>query len=77
MNIADLMPDRWVEVSYMRYRRLKDRFMRENKLVRDMDDCIGCQCYRIRMDDEWIYRYCVFNKCIKQYPHRVDNEEFT
>lgn len=82
MNYLELLPDEWLEACEYRsnkYRVKSLQMLRSKKAVFDM--CNGCPAFRIRLIDvyghEFVLTSCIFvNKCIKQYPHRVDNKEF-
>ena len=82
MSYLELLPDKWWEMSEYRSKKYKNeslQMLRSRKAVFDM--CDGCPGFRMRVIAVYGYEYvitsCLFvNKCIKQYPHRVDKKEF-
>jgi hypothetical protein len=82
MNHLDLLPDNWAAASDFRSNKYRTQSLKELRSKKDsFEFCNGCDAFRIRLIDVYGYEFvmtsCVFiNKCIKQYPHRVDNEEF-
>ena len=83
MKVEDLLPEGWVEASKYRYRKYQTdslKILRSKKAL--FDYCEGCPGFRVMFLDvygsERILTSCVFfDKCIKQYPHKVDIREFT
>jgi len=82
MNYLDILPDNWEAASDYRSNKYKNQSLKELRGKKDgFVFCNGCDAFRIRIIDVYGYEFvmtsCVFiTKCIKQYPHRVDNEEF-
>jgi hypothetical protein len=77
-----ILPDKWSMVVAYRSRKfglesLKN--LRAKKMM--LETCEECPALRTEFIMGGIYDYvffrCIFyNKCIKQYPHRIDNKEF-
>ena len=82
MSYLDYLPDKWKEASDYRSNKYKNKSLQSLRTKRDgFEFCNNCPTLRIRVIDVYEYEYvltsCIFiNKCIKQYPHRVDNKEF-
>ena len=82
MNIGELLPDKWEEVSLhwqKKHYHESLRNLRSKKTV--FESCMGCPAFRVKTISvyglEYVLISCVFfDKCIKQYPLKVDNEEF-
>lgn len=75
MKTYDVLPEKWVDVVYYRYRKLRDETLKKGEKDRD-NICIGCPGMRAYMTADYIYEICIMDKCIKQYPHMIDNKEF-
>ena len=74
--ITDILPDRWSEVSRYRENKLRNSTLMDGTRMLN-DACVSCplcRVYNFNFRIEIVA--CVFNKCIKRYPHRVDNDEF-
>ena len=76
MKIQDVLPDEWAKTAYYRYRKFR-RELLQAPLVLKKDLCEGCPCFRVKMNENYFETKCIFNKCIRQYPHTLDNGEFT
>lgn len=77
MILSDVLPDKWAEIAYKRYRLYRSEAMVLYRDPRKVSEyCDGCYGARYDMDEFYLYRYCIFNKCIKQYPNVEDKEEF-
>jgi hypothetical protein len=80
--LEDMLPDKWGAVTEYRDRKFKQtslKALRSKKVLFEL--CNGCPALRVGYIMDGIYEFiingCVFfDKCIKQYPHRVDNKEF-
>ena len=76
MKNLDFLPETWAKTAYYRYRK----FRREQLVTppnNKMDFCQDCPGFRVSVYPHYFITYCVFDKCIKQYPHKTDNGEFT
>lgn len=62
----------------MQYRKKKHGDMTIKSGIRmAISKCQNCDLLRMVIIDEYFgAAYCIFNKCIKQYPHKVDNGRF-
>ena len=80
--MSEILPEQWVEVSKYRDRKYKNESLQNLRTKKhQFDACVTCPAFRVRIIDlyggEFVLTSCIFfNKCIKQYPHRVDNKEF-
>lgn len=77
MKFMDVLPDEWGKIAKDRYRV----FCRETLKNRDnieflFEECMECGGVRILNAPQRTFVRCIFNKCIKEYPHRIDNREF-
>ena len=79
----ELLPDKWHEVVKARTRKLYFEGLRNLRIRKTMlEECEECPMLKTEVFDgyheTWIFTICrVYgNKCIKQYPHRIDNERF-
>lgn len=79
----ELLPENWESVVDYRMRKYKSLYLSglyANKLM--IDECSGCPLLRMVLfqseGEDMIFSCCNLygNKCIKQYPHRIDNKEF-
>ena len=82
-HLDKILPEKWEMVVNERTRRLYYEGLKNlytNKLM--LDECEACPMLEIRIREApafiWIVTACRVqgNKCIKQYPHRIDNKEF-
>jgi len=82
MNYLEFLPDKWLERSAYRSRKYRNKSLQTLQSKKDVFEmCNGCPCFRIRFVEmyghEVVLTSCIFiNKCIKEYPHRVDKKEF-
>ena len=77
-----MLPDEWEAVALHWQKKhyvesLKN--LRTKKMV--FDACVSCPAFRVRIitmyEQEFVVTSCIlFNKCIKEYPHMIDNKEF-
>ena len=67
----------WDDVAYYRYRELVSDTM-SNVLngLAVMDGCVGCPCFKVNINGNYVRTRCIVTKCIKQYPTIYDNKEF-
>lgn len=78
MVYSDLLPDSWGLVAYKRYRELRDSTIKEiREKKRTVDACLSCPGFCACFTEDYVYTWCRFNKCIRQYPHIRDRGEFT
>lgn len=83
INTLDVLPDKWREVEAYRTRKYGAESLKNLRAKKVMfETCGACQGLRWTIlegyYDDFVLCYCIFdNKCIKQYPHRIDNKEFT
>ena len=77
MKVSEILPERWEEIAYRRRIKYKDDEIVNFITNRNMlETCQGCPAFRFIERGEWIYMWCILDKCIKQYPHIKDNREF-
>jgi len=83
MNVENLLPDNWEMVVTQRTRKLYNEGLKNLRVRKIMlEGCEGCPMLRTIIGDDdfsiWVFTVCMVkgNKCIKQYPHRIDNKEF-
>ena len=77
MNYVDDLPEKWSKI--FEYRRISlyyDTLNNRNNAKFMVEECMGCEGVRVFKTPHWTALRCIFDNCIKQYPHRVDNEEF-
>ena len=75
MRMIEILPDTWDDVAQYRSNLFINHTL--NHQIRLLtENCYKCYGLRSDVKDEWIVTFCVFNKCIKKYPHMVDNKEF-
>ncbi len=67
----------WDDVVYYRYKELVDEIMDNVMMgVAVMDGCVGCPCFQVNVNGNYVSTRCIVTKCIKQYPTIYDNKEF-
>ena len=73
----DLLPEGWEAVSYKQRMRHRDSqivdFLLEVSMV---EQCYGCDALRTFTRGGALFSYCIFAKCIKEYPTYSDRKEF-
>jgi hypothetical protein len=75
--LHDNLPEPWDDVSYYRRKALVSETMRNViRGVAVMDGCVECPCFSVHVNGNYVQTRCIVTKCIKQYPHILDNEEF-
>ena len=81
--MEDVLPDNWEPVVKQRTRELYYNGLRNLRANKTMFvDCEDCPMLRTVIGEDrfsiWVFAVCRLqgNKCIKQYPLKVDNEEF-
>ena len=77
MKVWELLPDNWSEVMVRNIRKYRNWEIQNYEERRDMlETCQSCPAFRFVPSGQFIYMYCVLDKCLKQYPHMIDNREF-
>ena len=77
MNYINGLPEKWSKIFEARRRRLQyDTLSNGNNVKFMVEECMGCRGVRTLETLRWTALRCIFDKCIKQYPHRIDNKEF-
>ena len=77
MSFIDVLPENWSKMFEYRRRVLHYDTLKNGNNVRFMvEECMGCEGVRVFETTHWTALRCIFDKCIKQYPHRIDNKEF-
>ena len=77
MSYFEALPDEWEDVAYYRYQMLRVEALKgivDGGLA--IKWCVECPCLVVKINGNFIVTGCRVNKCIKQYPHTLDNEEF-
>ena len=72
-----MLPEVWEDVAYYRKQMLRVETLRgivDGGLV--IEGCVDCPCLKVKINGNYILTGCKVDKCIKQYPHVLDNEEF-
>jgi len=82
MSYLEHLPDKWKMASDYRNNKYRDQSLKDLRGRKDgFELCLGCEGFRVRVinsnNREYVLTSCIFiNKCIKQYPHKIDNKEF-
>ncbi len=77
MTSHKMLPETWDDVVYYRNTELKRETLRRfftGELM--IEGCIECPCLQTAVNGNRVITRCIANKCIKQYPHILDNEAF-
>ena len=77
MKHIGVLPDKWEDVAHYRYQMLRVESLKgiiEGDLI--IEGCVDCPCLVVNINGNYIVTGCRVTKCIKQYPHKEDNEEF-
>lgn len=67
----------WEDVAFYRYKELVSEVLLN--LFNDgtlIQGCVDCPCLKVNVNGNYVTTRCIVTKCIKQYPHISDNEEF-
>lgn len=73
----DLLPSSWGDVAYKRRSKHRDAQIVDFLLqVPMVEQCYGCEALRTFTRGGVLFSYCIFTKCIKEYPTYYDRKEF-
>ena len=78
MKTTEVLPDGWDDVAHYRYKALISKtFFNFFNGGNSIEGCVGCPCLASGIRGGILFTRCkAITKCIKQYPHILDNEEF-
>jgi len=82
LSYLELLPDKWEAVAlHWKKKHYVDSLKNLRTKKHQFDACVSCPAFRVKIIEmyggEFVVTSCIFfNKCIKEYPHEIDNKEF-